>query len=197
MVLDESIGTTAETRGTVRSGVVAAVSRDEGHNFTKPNVDEIELVAGFGVKGDSHWGETVQHLVRVREDPTRPNRRQIHLIHGELHDELRGAGYAVEPGQMGENVTTRGVDLLGLPTGARLRIGDEAVVEITGLRNPCKQLDRFQPGLMRAVLDRAAQGNLVRKSGVMGVVLAEGEIKAGDAIQIELPPTPHRPLERV
>ena len=121
----------------------------------------------------------------------------MHLIHSELHEELSAKGFTVAPGQMGENITTQGLDLLGLPTGARLRLGDQAVVEITGLRNPCKQLNSFQPGLMQAVLDRDDQGNLVRKSGVMGIVIAGGTVKPGDEITVELPPEPHRPLEKV
>ena len=134
----------------------------------------------------------------MRRDPTQTNQRQVHLIHAELHDELAGAGFAgLRPGQMGENVTTRGVDLLGLPTGARLRLGDEAVVEVRGLRNPCKQLDEIQPGLMKATLDRDADGEVVRKSGVMGIVLAGGDVRPGDAIAVELPPPPHRALRPV
>src|SRR5215510_3056205 len=131
----------------IRAGVVTAVSRDSGHNFTKPNVESIELIAGLGVKGDAHWGETVQHLVRVREDPTRPNMRQVHLIHGELHDELKLQGFEIGPGDIGENITTRGLDLLSLPCGTRLHIGADAVVEVTGLRTPCKQIERYRPGL--------------------------------------------------
>jgi MOSC domain-containing protein YiiM len=146
------------------------------------------------VEGDAHAGETVQHLSRVRRDPTQPNLRQVHLIHSELHDELRAKGFEVEPGQMGENVTTRGLDLLALPVGARLRLGEEAVVEVTGLRNPCKQLDGIQPGLMEATLEREEDGELVRKAGIMGVVLAGGEVRAGDEIAVELPPEPHRAL---
>jgi MOSC domain-containing protein YiiM len=130
----------------------------------------------------------------VRRDPTQPNLRQVHLIHAELHDELRGEGFDVAAGQMGENVTTRGVDLLALPTGARLRLGGEAVVEVTGLRNPCGQLDTFRPGLMAAVLDRDADGELIRKAGVMAVVVTGGEIRPGDPIEVDLPPGPHRPL---
>ncbi|WP_209305471.1 MOSC domain-containing protein [Blastococcus sp. CT_GayMR20] len=157
----------------------------------------IRLLAGLGVEGDAHAGRTVQHLSRVARDPTAPNLRQVHLIHAELHDELRARGFVVQPGDMGENVMTRGVDLLGLPTGARLRLGDDAVVEITGLRNPCVQLDRFQRGLMGAVLDRDADGKLIRKAGVMAVVLAGGDVRVGDAISLELPPRPHEPLDRV
>jgi MOSC domain-containing protein YiiM len=139
----------------------------------------------------------VKHRSRVARDPSQPNLRQVHLIHGELHDELRERGFAVGPGVMGENITTRGIDLLGLPTGTRLRIGADAVVEVTGLRNPCRQLDGLQPGLMAAVLDRDADGRLIRKAGIMGVVLAGGAVRTGDPIVIELPAVPHRPLEAV
>ena len=175
-------------------GVVAAVSRSATHAFRKQTQDSIRLLAGLGVEGDAHCGATVKHRSRVAQDPTQPNLRQVHLIHAELHDELRTGGFAVSAGQMGENVTTRGVDLLGLPVGARLRLGDTAVVEVTGLRNPCAQLDELQPGLMAAVLSRDARGNLVRKAGVMGIVVAGGEVRPGDPIRIELPPEPRRAL---
>jgi MOSC domain-containing protein YiiM len=179
------------------SGSVSAVSRSGQHTFSKPGQGSIRLLAGLGVEGDAHLGQTVKHRSRVARDPGQPNLRQVHLIHAELHDELRAGGFSVEPGQMGENVTTRGVDLLGLPTGARLRLGDQAVVELTGLRNPCAQLDGLQAGLMAATLDRDAEGNLIRKAGVMGVVLTGGEVRAGDPIEVELPPEPHRRLEPV
>jgi MOSC domain-containing protein YiiM len=173
---------------------VAAVSRSATHTFSKGTQEAIDLVAGLGVADDAHAGTTVKHRSRVARDPNQPNLRQVHLIHAELHDELRGAGFDVAAGQMGENVTTRGVDLLGLPTGTRLRLGDAAIVEITGLRNPCAQLDAFQSGLMAATLDRDEQGNLVRKAGVMGVVIAGGQVRPGDPIAVELPPSPHRAL---
>lgn len=176
---------------------VTAVSRGATHGFSKPNEGGIRLLAGLGVEGDAHMGETVKHRSRVRQDPTQPNLRQIHLIHAELHDELNASGFAVSPGRMGENITTRGIDLLGLPTGTKLRLGDDALVEVTGLRNPCKQLNDFQPGLMDAVLDRDENGNLVRKAGIMGVVLAGGEVRPGDEIRVVLPPGSHRPLEKV
>jgi MOSC domain-containing protein YiiM len=179
------------------TGTVIAVSRDRTHAFSKPNVASIRLLAGLGVEGDAHMGATVQHRSRVAVDPTQPNLRQVHLIHGELHDELCAAGFAVGPGVMGENVTTAGIDLLALPQGALLRLGAQAVVEVTGLRNPCKQLDQFQKGLTAAVLDRDAEGNLVRKAGIMGIVLAGGEVRAGDPITVTLPPGPHVKLERV
>jgi MOSC domain-containing protein YiiM len=177
--------------------VVTAVSRSPKHTLTKPNEASIRLLAGLGVEGDAHLGETVRHRSRVRRDPRQPNLRQVHLIHAELHDELRDRGFDLVAGQMGENVTTRGVDLLGLPAGARLRLGGTAVVEITGLRNPCKQLERIQSGLMAATLDRDAEGNLVRKAGVMAVVLSGGEVRPGDPIRVELPPEPHQPLAPV
>lgn len=179
------------------TGGVIAVGRDSAHRFSKEPRESIRLLAGLGVEGDAHLGETVKHRSRVAKDPSQPNLRQVHLLHAELHDELRARGFDVAPGGMGENVTTRGVDLLGLPRGARLRLGETAVVEITGLRNPCKQLDRFRPGLMAAVLDRDARGGLIRKAGVMGVVLAGGEVRPGDPVRVEVPPAPHRPLEPV
>lgn len=179
------------------NGVVVAVSRSATHTFSKPNYERIRLLSGLGVEGDSHLGRTVKHRSRVAVDPSQPNLRQVHLIHAELHDELQAAGFVVSAGQMGENITTRGIDLLGLPRGTRLRLGKSAIVELTGLRNPCKQLNQFQPGLMAAVLGRDEQGHLVRKAGVMSIVIASGEVCPGDAVQIELPPEPHQPLERV
>lgn len=179
------------------NGIVTAVSCSGTHTFSKPNQESIRLLMGLGVEGDAHLGETVKHRSRVAQDPTQPNLRQVHLIHAELHDELNMAGFTVSAGQMGENITTRGIDLLGLPTGTLLRLGDAAVVEVTGLRNPCAQLDRWQPGLMAAVLDRDEHGNLIRKAGIMGIVLVGGEVRPGDPISIQWPPEPHRRLERV
>ena len=179
------------------SATVTAVSRSPKHTLVKPNERSIRLLEGLGVEGDAHLGERVKHRSRVARDPSQPNLRQVHLIHGELHDELREAGFALAAGQMGENITTRGVDLLGLPAGTRLHLGDSAVVEVTGLRNPCAQLNRIQPGLMAATLDRDGDGNLVRKAGIMGVVIASGEVCPGDPIRVELPPRPHQPLAPV
>jgi MOSC domain-containing protein YiiM len=178
-------------------GSVIAVSRSGKHTLVKPNEECIRLLVGLGVEGDAHMGTTVKHRSRVARDPSQPNLRQVHLSHAELHDELRAAGFAVAAGQMGENVTTRGVDLLGLPTGARLRLGDEAVVEVTGLRNPCAQLDKIQKGLMAATLDRDAAGELVRKAGIMAVVVAGGEVRPGDRVAVELPAGAHRRLEPI
>lgn len=176
------------------AGIVTAVSRSATHSFSKPNAGSIRLIAGLGVEGDAHQGTTVKHRSRVARDPTVPNLRQVHLIHAELLDELRAAGFTVSAGQMGENVTTSGVDLLALPTGARLHLGSEAVVEVTGLRNPCRQLDNFRPGLMAATLARDADGALVRKAGIMGIVIEGGEVREGDPIRVELPPLPHTRL---
>ena len=178
-------------------GTVTAVSRSATYTFSKPNQASIRLLAGLGVEGDAHMGATVKHRWRVAQDPSQPNLRQVHLIHAELFDELRTAGFAISAGQMGENITTRGIDLLGLPAGARLHLGVTAVVELTGLRDPCSQLDTLRSGLMAAVLDHDANGNLIRKAGVMSIVLVGGEVKAGDPIVVELPPDPHRPLETV
>jgi MOSC domain-containing protein YiiM len=178
-------------------GRVIAVHRSASHSFSKFGEDRIVLVEGLGVEGDAHAGETVKHRSRVARDPSQPNLRQVHLLHAELFDELIERGHAVFPGDMGENITTRGVDLLALPAGAKLRLGSLACVEITGLRNPCSQIDRFQPGLTAAVLDRDAAGALVRKAGVMGIVLTGGEVFPGDAIEVELPAGPHQPLAPV
>ncbi len=179
------------------NGTVTAVSRSPEYSFSKPNADSITLLEGLGVEGDSHLGKTVRHRARVKLDPTVPNLRQVHLIHAELFDELRAAGFDLTPGLIGENVTTSGIDLLALPTGTKLHLGDAAVIEVTGLRNPCLQLDRLMPGLMKATLPRDADGKLVRKAGVMSVVLTGGVVRPGDTIRIELPPEPHTPLEPV
>lgn len=179
------------------NAIVLAVSSSSSHSFSKPTRTSIRLLKGLGIEGDAHAGTTVKHRSRVAKDPTQPNLRQVHLIHAELFDELEAKGFAVSAGEMGENVTTRGIDLLNLPAGTRLLLGESAVVEVTGLRNPCVQIDRFRKGLMKAVLGKDAQGNLIRKSGVMGIVLEGGDVRPGDEIRVELPPQPHRPLEVV
>jgi MOSC domain-containing protein YiiM len=181
----------------VADGVVKAVHASPKHTFSKPAQPSIRLIAGLGVEGDAHIGATVKHRSRVRANPAQPNLRQVHLIHAELHDYLHHNGFDVAPGEMGENVTTQGIDLLALPTGTKLYLGDEAVIEITGLRNPCVQLDRFRAGLMSAVLDRDDAGNLIRKAGIMAIVLASGEVRPGDTIRVELPAGRHRKLQPV
>lgn len=179
------------------NAVVLAVSSSRSHTLSKPNQLSIRLLDGLGVEGDAHAGVKVKHRSRVLRNPDQPNLRQVHLIHAELFEDLRMAGFAISPGVMGENITTRGLDLLGLPTGARLLLGEDAIVEVTGLRNPCRQLDDIQPGLMAAVLGRDEHGNLVRKAGIMGVVVAGGEVRPGDAIGVELPDGAQEPLHVV
>ncbi len=179
------------------NGSVVAVSRSPGHTMSKPNEDSIRLHAGLGVEGDAHMGTTVKHRSRVARDPSQPNLRQVHLIHEELFDELESKGFTVSPGLVGENITTRGVNLLGLPTGTQLHIGSHAVVEVTGLRNPCAQLEGIQKGLLAAVLERDPDGKLTRKAGIMGIVIAGGEIRAGDTIRVVPPEGDHVALEPV
>jgi MOSC domain-containing protein YiiM len=177
-------------------GVVISVARRGSHRISKDVVDSIRLIAGEGVEGDAHRGVTVKHRSRAARDPMQPNLRQVHVIHVELHEELTGRGFAIGPARMGENILTRGVDLLGLPKGAKLLIG-ETVIEITGLRNPCTQLEGLASGLMEACLDKTANGSLIRKAGVMGIVVSGGEVAAGDIISVELPDGPHAPLQPV
>ncbi len=182
---------------TAIEGRVSAVCRSAAHTMRKDPVDSIRLVAGRGVAGDAHEGTTVKHRSRVAVDPTQPNLRQLHVIHAELHDELARAGFAVAPGQMGENLTTRGIDLLALPVGAQLHFGAHAIAEVTGLRNPCGQLNGIQRGLMDATLEKRSDGTLVRKAGIMAVIRVGGSVVVGDRIRVELPPLPHRALAPV
>jgi MOSC domain-containing protein YiiM len=177
--------------------IVESVSRSKSHSFSKPAELMIRLVAGHGVEGDAHFGTLVKHVHRVKQNPNQPNLRQVHLMHAELFDELRSQGFSVGPGEIGENITTRGLDILALPRGTRLRIGTAAVVELTGLRSPCVQIERFQAGLLEAVLDRDETGALIRKSGVMSIVIAGGDVAPGDAIEVELPAEPHASLQPV
>lgn len=175
---------------------VVAVHSHASHTFSKQARESITLLEGLGVEGDAHCGATVQHRSRVAADPSQPNVRQVHLIHGELFDELRESGHSVQPGDLGENITTRDIDLLALPVGARLHFGD-AVVTITGLRNPCQQINGFQSGLLKHVIKTDGEGNVIRLAGVMGIVSRGGPVAAGSTIDVELPPTPHFPLTRV
>jgi MOSC domain-containing protein YiiM len=178
-------------------GSIVAVSLRHGHHFSKTPSLSIRLLTGLGVAGDAHMGATVKHRSRVRKDPTQPNLRQVHLIHAELFDELRSKGFSVQPGDLGENVTTSGIDLLALPAGTRLHLGATAVVEVTGLRNPCIQIDGFQKGLMAATLDKDDAGNLMRKAGIMSIVLSDGDVRPGDVVRVELPAGPRTPLQPV
>jgi len=181
----------------MNSGRVIAVARDGEHRFSKRRAAEIKIVAGLGVEGDAHQGHLVQHRSRVRIDPNQPNLRQVHLIHAELFDELASQGFHLTPAQLGENITTRGIDLLALPKATLLRIGDDAVLEVTGLRNPCRQIEQFQHGLLAAVLVRQPHGRIIRKSGIMTVVKSGGTVRPGDGIDVELPAPPFVPLDRV
>jgi MOSC domain-containing protein YiiM len=179
------------------TGVVVAVSVSGEHAFSKQTQPVVRLIAGLGVEGDAHSGVTVQHLSRVRRDPTQPNLRQVHLMQAELHDDVAATGHDVVAGALGENITTRGLDLLALPTGTVLRLGSDAVVEVTGLRNPCTQIEAFSPGLLAEVVGRDADGEVVRKAGVMGIVLVGGLVAPGDAVTVEVPAEPHTPLQPV
>jgi MOSC domain-containing protein YiiM len=178
-------------------GRVVAVAASSGHEFSKPVVPRITLLAGLGVEGDAHCGVTVKHRSRVKANPNQPNLRQVHLIPSERLDSLTAQGFGVAPGALGENVTTEGLDLFALPRGTRVHLGATAVVEVTGLRNPCHQLDSFQKGLMKATLERAPDGALLLRAGIMAVVLEGGELAAGDAVRVVLPAEPHQALERV
>ena len=179
------------------SPIVIAVSCGTKHTFSKPNQPVIHLIEGIGVEGDAHSGKMVKHRHLVKIDPAKPNIRQVHLIQAELFEDLDTKGFSVGPGQLGENITTRGIDLLALPTGTKLQIGAEAVIELTALRNPCIQIDDFQKGLLKVMVPRDEEGKVVRKAGVMGIVLAGGEIRPNNSILIELPPEPHQKLEYV
>lgn len=176
---------------------VLAVHKDSHHSFSKTPAEVIELRENWGVVGDAHAGVTVQHLSRIKADPTTPNLRQVHLMHQELFDWLQEQGFEVQPGALGENITTSGLDILGLPQGSKLHIGAETVVEVTGLRNPCSQINDYQSGLLKKLVEPGPDGTVIRRGGIMGIVLRGGEIRAGDAIDVELPAEPHQALERV
>ena len=175
-------------------GRVVGVSSSPTHSMWKQAQPSVRLLAGLGVEGDAHAGEKVQHLYHIRKNPDAPNRCQVHLIQGELHEELRAAGFEVAFGQMGENLTTRGVDLLGLPTGARLHLGKSAVIEVTGLRTPCHKLDGIQEGLMAATRSKVGK-KVCFKAGILAVVVEGGDVRPGDVIRVELPAEPHEPLQ--
>ena len=177
--------------------IIVAVSRSPEHTFSKQNEESIRLIEGYGVEGDAHAGETVKHRYLVRKDPTLPNIHQVHLIQIELLEELNAKGFSVNPGDLGENITTRGVDLLGLPTGTKIKIGTQAIIELKTLRNPCVQIDQFQKGLLKEVLYKNEEGEVIRRAGVMGIILEGGIVRPKDEIVINLPPKPHMPLANV
>lgn len=180
-----------------KTGTVIAVARDGQHRFSKQTVDEIVIIPGLGVEGDAHAGVTVKHRSRVARNPNTPNLRQVHLIHAELFDDVGRYGHTVAPGEMGENITTQGIDLLGLPEGTRLYLGSDVVLYITGLRNPCSQIDRYQQGLMQHMVRKQPDGTIERKAGVMSVAERGGVVRPGDAIRVELPAGEHLPLQPV
>lgn len=178
-------------------GRVVSVHRSEGHAFSKEPCDQVELLAGLGVAGDTHLGAQVQHRSRVKADPTQPNLRQVHLMHSELFTNVKAAGFEVAPGDLGENITTSGIDLLSLPVGTVLRIGEQSLLACTGLRNPCGQIESFQAGLLKQLVFRDSDGVTQRLGGIMAVVVLGGVVRPGDEIIASLPPLPHRPMERV
>lgn len=184
----EPLGERGQSELSAPTGLVRSVSVSPVHEFSKAICDSIELLAGLGVAGDAHCGVTVKHRSRVARNPDQPNFRQVHLIHAELFDELSRHGFAVSAGDLGENILTEGVDLLALPVGTRLHLGSQAVVELTGLRNPCIQIEQFRTGLLDAVLGRRENGELIRKAGVMSVVRVGGRVSVGDRLVVELPP---------
>ncbi len=179
------------------SSSVVAVHASGIHGFSKQTQDGIVLLAGLGVEGDAHCGRTVKHRSRVAKNPDQPNLRQVHLIHTELFEQMARQGHVVRPGELGENISTQGIDLLGLPRGSELHIGAEAVVTITGLRNPCGQIENFQAGLLAQVLEKKSDGTLIRKAGVMGVVTRGGRVRQGDPVRVCLPPEPREALDWV
>ena len=185
------------TPNDIKSGSVLAVSASGTHTMTKPNQASVHIIEGLGVEGDAHQGETVKHRSRVARNPNQPNLRQVHLIHSELLDELREQGFEIKPGQMGENITTHGIDLLRLPLGTRLFLGTDAMIILTGLRNPCAQLDGIQPTLMAAVIDKDDEGKPMFKAGVMSIAVTGGEVRPGDDIRVELPAGAQVPLQQV
>jgi len=176
---------------------VEAVHLSDSHSFSKRAVSEVELIAGLGIQGDTHQGTSVQHRSRIAIDPSRPNLRQVHLLGSELFQDVAKRGYTVGPGDLGENITTIGIDLLALPTGTTLRLGSDCLISITGLRNPCQQINDFRDGLLSEMLERNDDGTLVKKAGVMAVVIRSGVVRPGDSIDDSLPPLPHIPLTGV
>ena len=178
-------------------GHVIALHRSAVHNFSKQPETSLNLLQGLGIEGDAHMGATVKHRSRVAANPNQPNLRQVHLLHAEMIDEIRGKGFDIKSGDVGENITTHGIDLINLPRHTRLHIGSSVILSVTGLRNPCAQLDNFQSGLTQAFLGKTADGKLIRKAGIMAIVLESGAIHQGDEIRLELPSPPHLMLERV
>jgi len=163
-----------------------SVNSDDAYRFSKIARQSVRLVEGHGIEGDAHAGRFVKHRYQAKKEPLTPNRRQVHLIQSELFEEMRGFGFIIEPGDLGENVTTVGIDLLALPLGAQLHLGESAVVELTGLRMPCGLIDKFQTGLKRSMIVRTPRGVTFR-AGVLGIVTSSGDVRPGDLVRAELP----------
>ncbi len=176
---------------------ILSVSAAAGHVFSKPSLKQIRLLEGLGVEGDAHCGPKVKHRAHAARNPDKPNLRQVHLIQAELFAELKRLGFVVGPGDLGENITTTGIDLLSLPVDSELRLGPKAIVRLTGLRNPCRLLDEFQNGLKNALIKRGEGGEITRKAGVMGIVVQGGLVSVGDSIAVRTPAPPHHCLEPV
>ena len=115
----------------------------------------------------------------------------------EILSELNDKGFSVIPGELGENITTQGIDLLSLPQGCQLHIGKTTIIELTALRNPCVQIENFQTGMLKEVISKDKQGKIMRKLGMMGVVLSGGHVQPNDEITIQLPEQPHKSLEYI
>ena len=178
-------------------GIVVAVSLNPKHTFSKLPQLSIHLLAGLGVEGDAHCGSTVRHRYLVRRNPAAPNRTQVHLLEAEFLEALATDAPnfpAFHPGDFGENILTRSIRLISLPLGTRLHLGPTAIVELTGLRSPCKQMNTLRPGLMKASF---VPGTRRHRAGVMAVVLEAGTLSAADTIHVELPPEPHIALRPV
>ncbi|MEI7624224.1 MAG: MOSC domain-containing protein [Actinomycetes bacterium] len=178
-------------------GTVTSLHSDSGHNFSKPSIAEAVFLAGVGIEGDAHSGPTTQHLSRQKKDASRPNLRQVHLVASELHEELRADGFDVPFGAFGENLTTSGLDLGELPVGSTLRLGDDVIIALTGFRDPCSQIDKFQEGLRAAVSFKPETGPQLFRNGVMSVVVRGGTVRVGDTIKVALPAEPHQPMQKV
>jgi len=177
-------------------GTVLEVSCSAKHEFSKQRTSAIRIAAGHGVVGDAHAGELIQHRSRMEIDPDQPNLRQVHLMPVELLEELDRKGFEVDPGDLGENITTRGIDLVSLGRDTILRIGGETVLCVTGLRNPCVQIEKFAPGLLNELAVKS-DGKVRRKAGIMCVALSGGTVRPGDEVSVYHPEGPYIPLERV
>jgi hypothetical protein len=173
-------------------GYVHSVSASPRHGFSKLVRESITLIKGHGVDGDAHAGAFVKHRYLARWRPRMANERQVHLINQALFEELFSEGFNVQPGNLGENVTTRGIDLLRLPLGTMLALGPTAAVELRGLRTPCVLVDRFRKGLLKALVRKGEQPRF--RAGVMGVVREGGILFPGNPVKVTISPAPWQAL---